>query len=185
MRPAADLSPWSAADQLSRYPCGPTRMADTTLSFRAETQRISLMLGVADVNGLVSWADAEIEASDVPAAPLFDLSLGRMKSRTELLSFLNSLVTEPTGSDPLKIVLRIVARRIRDGSLDVGTAIQSIFDFLKHDRVDDDLYITFVTLEDDYADIRDGVYGNGDFSGLRESLLHELDAFTKSDVSAG
>ena len=160
-------------------------MTDTTLSFRAETQRISLLLGVADAKDIVSWADAEIGASDLPAAPLIDLSLGRTKSRTELHSFLSSLVKEPTDSGPLKIVLRIVADRVRDGSMDLGTAIQSIFEFLKNNRADADLYITFLRLEVEYACIRDGVYGNGDFSGLRESLLDELDAFTASDVSAG
>jgi hypothetical protein len=153
-------------------------MADTTLSHRAETQRISLMLGVVDVNDIVSWADAEIEQSNVPATALIGLSLGRTKTPTELASLLNSLVTQPTGPAPLKIVLRLVADRIRDGSIDLGDAITSIHDFLKTDRVDDDLYLTFFTLEDDYACIRDGVYGNGDFSGLRESLLHELDGFT-------
>jgi hypothetical protein len=45
--------------------------------------------------------------------------------------------------------------------------------------------LRFFLLEDEYADVRDGVYGNGDFSGLRESLLDELDAFTGSDVNGG
>ncbi len=159
-------------------------MAETTLSHRAEIQRISLMLGVTDTIDVVAWADSEIASSDIPGAPLIDLSLGRTKSRTELLTHLKSLVTEPTDSKPLKHVLRMVADRIRNGSMELGAAIQSIYDFLKIDRVDDDLYITFVTLEDDYADIRDGVYGDGDITVLREPLLNELDAFTAPDENA-
>ena len=160
-------------------------MAETTLSFRAETQRISLLLGVADANDIVCWVDAEITASDVPAAPLIDLSLGRTKPRIELHSLLASLVTEQTGCGPLKIVLRRVAEQVRSQQLDIGAAIHSIFDFLKNERIEDDLYITFAALEDEYTDIRDGVYGNGDFIGLRDAMLDELDAYSGTDVNAG
>ena len=157
-------------------------MAQTTLSHRANVKRISLQLGIIEPADIVAWVDDEIEASDVPASPLVDLSLGRTIPVAELVSLLGSLVTNSADLEPLKEVLRQVADRIRSNDMKPEAAIVSIYNYLKIDRDDDDLYITFLTLEDDYADIRDGIYGDGDLSVLREPLLNELDAFTSSNA---
>lgn len=54
-------------------------MADTPLSHCANVRRISLQLGIIEPADLVAWADDEIEAADVPASPLIDLSFSRTK----------------------------------------------------------------------------------------------------------
>ena len=142
-------------------------MADTTLADRAEIQRISLMLGLSDTEEVVAWADKEIEAAEILADPLIELSLGRTKSRAELLSLLSSLATGTAGLEPLKHVLRIVAGRVRQQAMDAGIAVGSLHDLLKNDRRDEHFYLAISTLKNDSG-----------APNLRERLLKELDAFT-------
>jgi hypothetical protein len=133
-----------------------------TLSVRANVQRISLLLGIITVADVVTWADAEIMASDVPPSELIDLSLGSSNAPPKMVSLLSSLVSDSTERDSLKHVFRDVAGRIRAGSLEAGTAIQSIVNYLKSDQSNRDLLNKFEGLNN------------------RESLLKELDGFASS-----
>ncbi len=49
----------------------------TNLPEEANTYRVALLIGVADVDTVVAWADRQIEAAAIPANPLIDVSLGR------------------------------------------------------------------------------------------------------------
>jgi hypothetical protein len=99
-----------------------------------------------------------------------------------LVLLLRSLVTNFADHGPLKEALQQVVDRERSKILKPETAIASAYDYMKIDRDDDDLYITFLTLKDHYADLRHGVYGDGNLSVLREPLLNELDAFNISSA---
>jgi hypothetical protein len=143
----------------------------------ADYQRISLLIGLNSIDDVIRWADDQIARSDVPANELIDISLGRSEPQHRIETLLRSLVVDHNDTTALKTVLSTVATAVRDGTMAIDAAILRIYNYLQFDRPNDDLYFSFVALEDDFVCIRDGVYGDGDVSVLCEPLLETLDSY--------
>ena len=143
----------------------------------ASVQRVLLLTGLVGVEDVVAWADSEIETSDVPANTLIDLAMSRSKSPYEVAALLRQLSSDPNDKTGIKHAFRIIADRVRSNAMDIETAIMSVYNFLRDENLlyGDDEFLTFCVLEDECADIRDGVYGNGDLTVLRNPLLDALD----------
>ncbi|MCY3014834.1 MAG: hypothetical protein NT171_09095 [Planctomycetota bacterium] len=54
----------------------------STLPQEANTYRVALLIGVADVDTVIAWADRQIQAEAIAANPLIEVSLGRVTVHT-------------------------------------------------------------------------------------------------------
>lgn len=158
----------------------------TNLSQDANTYRVALILGAADVNSVIAWADRQIEASTIPANPLIDISLGRSLPLSAFVAHLAELTDNTKDGRSIKKAFAMVAGQIRDSSIDVETAIMNCYRFLQSENLlyHDDFDI-FINLEDDLSLIRDGIFGADRLTQLQADLLEALDAMEDTSRNAG
>lgn len=160
----------------------------TNLSHEANTYRVALIVGAADVDPVIAWADRQIEASTIPANPLIDISLGRSSPLSKIVAHLAELTDNTKDARSIKCAFAMVADRIRDESIDLETAIMNCYRFLQAEGLlyHDDFDI-FINLEDDLSLIRDGIFGEDRLPQLRADLLEALDSMgdTSQNVKRG
>ncbi len=149
----------------------------TDLSQDANTYRVALIVGVADVDSVIAWADRQIEASTIPAIPLIDISLGRTSPLSSLVAHLAKLTDNTKDARSIKNAFVMVADRIREQSIDLETAIMNCFEFLQsEDLLYHDDFDIFRNLESDLFLIRMGDVGDDQLPQLQTDLLAALDA---------
>ena len=158
----------------------------TDLSQEANTYRVALIVGAADVDTVITWADRQIEASTIPANPLIDLSLGRSSPLSALVAHLAELTDDMKDARSIKNAFAMVADRIRNKSIDIEAAIMNCYRFLQSEGLlyHDDFDI-FINLEDDLSLIRDGIFGKDRLPQLKSDLLEALDAMGDASRNAG
>lgn len=158
----------------------------TNLSQEANTYRVALIVGVADVDTVIAWADRQIEASTIPANPLIDISLGRSLPLSSLVAHLAELTEHTKDERSIKNAFALVAEGVRNNSIDVETAVMNCYRFLKSEGLlyDDDFDI-FINLEDDLSLIRDGIFGQDRLLQLQADLLEAIDEMGDATRNAG
>jgi hypothetical protein len=147
-----------------------------TLAQTANTLRVALIIGATDKRNVIDWADTQIEASATPCMELIDISLGSLKTDTELAALLKSLARDTCDLSSIKAAMRLLADSIRAKQLDVQNGILNCYRFCKSEDllfVDD--FIIFHNLEVDLSLIQDGIFGPEKWLELENDLLNALD----------
>ena len=148
--------------------------------------RVALLVGAADVDTVVDWADRQIEASTIPANPLIAISLGRSAPLSKLTTHLAELTANTKDLRAIKNAFAMVANRVQNKSIDVETAVINCCRFLQAEGLlyHDDFDI-FINLEDDLSLIRDGIFDEDRLPQLQADLLEAVDAMADANRDAG
>lgn len=157
----------------------------TSMSQQANMYRVALLIGAANVDSVIAWADRQIEASTIPENSLIDISLGRSLPLASIVARLAELAENTKDTRSIKNAFAIVADQVRDKLIDVETAVMNCYRFLQSEGLlyDDDFDI-FIKLEDDLSLICDGIFGPDRLPQLRADLLEALDAMGDASQNA-
>lgn len=158
----------------------------TTLPQEANTYRVALLIGAADVDTVIAWADRQIQSAAIPANPLIDVSLGRSSTLSAIVEHLAEMTDNTKDVRSIKKAFTMVSDRIRNNSMDVETAVMNCYRFLRSENLlyDDD-FLIFHNLEDDLSLIRDGVVGRDRLPQLQADLLEAIDSMGEASRRKG
>ena len=158
----------------------------TTLPQEANTYRVALLIGAADVDNVIAWADRQIQSVAIPANPLIDVSLGRSSTLSVLVEHLAELTDNTRDVRSIKKAFAMVSDRVRNKSIDVETAVMNCYRFLRsEDLLYHDDFLIFHNLEDDLSLIRDGVVGRDRLPQLQADLLEAIDSIGEASRRTG
>jgi len=153
----------------------------TNLPEEANTYRVALLIGVADVDTVVAWADRQIQAEAIPANPLIDVSLGRSSPLSVLVEHLAALTGNTKDVRSIKNAFAMVADRVRNNSIKVETAVTNCYRFLRsEDLLYHDDFLIFHNLENDLSLIRDGVVDRDRLPQLQADLLDAIESMQEA-----
>lgn len=158
----------------------------TTLPEEANTYRVALLIGAADVDTVIAWADRQIQSVAIPANPLIDVSLGRSSTLSAIVQHLAELTENKKDVRSIKKAFTMVSDRVRNKSMDVETAVMNCYRFLRSENLlyDDD-FLVFHNLEDDLSLIRDGVVGRDRLPQLQADLLEAIESMGEASRRTG
>lgn len=158
----------------------------STLPQEANTYRVALLIGVADVDTVIAWADRQIQAEAIPANPLIEVSLGRSSTLSVLVQHLAELTGNTKDVRSIKKAFAMVSDRVRNKSIEVETAVMNCYRFLRsEDLLFHDDFLIFQKLEDDLSLIRDAVVGRDRLPQLQADLLEAIDLIQEASRRLG
>ena len=158
----------------------------STLPQEANTYRVALLIGVAEVDTVIDWADRKIQAEAKPANTLIEVSLGRSSTLSVLVQHLAELTGNTKDVRSIKKAFAMVSDRVRNKSIEVETAVMNCYRFLRsEDLLFHDDFLIFQKLEDDLSLIRDAVVGRDRLPQLQADLLEAIDLIQEASRRLG